>query len=42
MPNSKRKQEVIKVDLDGRSPEELAEIYKQLKAEMETLVRKLL
>lgn len=35
MPNSKRKQEVIKVDLDGRSPEELAEIRKQLKAVME-------
>lgn len=35
MPNSKRKQEVIKVDLGGRSPEEIEEICKQIKAEME-------
>ena len=41
MPNSKRKQEVIKVDLSGYTKKEIHEICKTIKAEMETSTKKL-
>lgn len=35
MPNSKRKQEVIKVDLNGQSPAEIEKLCEQIEAEMQ-------